>query len=1110
MRKLVFVLLTLALAAGTSLGQSSLPVQPKYNYFQLPADAGPDDYWHGKVLMKLKPQYRPYAFAERIDLPPLQAAMRIVSATRLVKAVPNSEPPSEPVNAFGQRLVDLSLIYELDFDPDAPIEDVVNLLLQTQLFEYVEPSYVYRSLYDPMDPDTGSQYYINQINARQAWDISKGDTTVVIGIVDTGCSFTHPDLSTEYHCNLNDTIDGIDNDNDGYVDNYRGWDFGGDYWNSPGDNDPTYFGTAPASDHGVLVSGPAAAATDNNNHIASIGFNCRLLPVKVSIDGTPLIYRGYQGVIYAAAHGADIINLSWGGTLRSRFGEDAINYATVNEAKMVVAAAGNTPLDLAFYPASYHNVLSCGGTEINDKFWLTDPGFGTTYHHLIDVCAPSRSVLTTATHNSLFSATGTSLGAPIACAVGGLVKAHFPNYTNAQVAQRVRATAWRDIYLNNGGIYLEKMGRGEVDAYAALTMTTPSVRIVDWEFDDHDDGAIQVNDTIDVRVRFMNYLDPVNDVTVTLTTPHWGQFEIIHGTVSLGDMATLDTASTWLAPFKVRIRPGASPGFLGDLRFEYTAPGYDDVEYIQMRVQPTYVHLDANRIETTIDGRGRWGYVNPPTLGLGKGLIVDGSAGFINDSGILIGNSSSKVSNNIENQNGGADVHFVTVTDATRATPGAKADLQAHTAYNDAAAGGNALDITVYQNSYQYDVHPDDNYIIQEYKIYNNSGIDSLHDVYAGMYFDLDMYWRSNNVSVWDTNARCIYNFFEDYVSLWNIGIALLTPDSLHGYAAHTDSFSYSIADKWQALTSHPSNANLGNINLVQFISAGPFSIAPNDTHTVAFAILAADSVHFLQQSVQRANDKYWCVIRGGMNPQVELGNDIYHCNGDTTFTLDAGSGYSSYEWNTGATTQTIAVDSSAEYWVKVTNGSGCVDHDKLNVTIGEGPAGGFTCSPQTGIFVGDTITFADTTQGVWEWGWDFGDGSNLCPIHPTVQHVYTNPGTYTVQMYVGNGVCYDTVTKVLTVDTMVAIDDPALGGGLTIYPNPAGEQLQVEWTTPFRGAAQLSIENSLGQIVRQIPIDKANNAWKGTLDVGELPRGVYFVAIRAGENREVRKLLLR
>ena len=213
--------------------------------------------------------------------------------------------------------------------------------MKTGLVEYAEPRYIPELLYEPNDPSTGSQYYLGKIQAYDAWDIAQGDTNTVIAIVDTGMDMDHGDLIYNIAYNTDDPLDGTDNDNDGFVDNFRGWDMG--------DNDN--FPQNEMNEHGTLCAGLASADTDNGIGIAGPGFKCRLLPVKIQ-DSDSLLTRSYEGIVYAAEQGAQIISCSWGDTHYARFEQDMVSYAAINKDALVVAACGNDNNIRNFYPAS--------------------------------------------------------------------------------------------------------------------------------------------------------------------------------------------------------------------------------------------------------------------------------------------------------------------------------------------------------------------------------------------------------------------------------------------------------------------------------------------------------------------------------------------------------------------------------------------------------------------------------------------------------------------------------------------------------------------------------------------------------------------------------------
>jgi len=231
----------------------------------------------------------------------------------------------------------VSVEYSSDIDPEIASAKISKL----DGVEWAEPHYVYPVNYVPNDPSLSFQYNLQKIQAQPAWDITKGDSAIIIAIIDTGIDWDHPDLAPNMWTNRNEIpANGVDDDNNGFIDDYRGWDFGG--LNGTPDNNPT----EDRADHGTHVAGIACAATNNSIGIASIGYNCKLMAVKTSRDnyrniyGLPYIIYGYSGIVYAVDNGAKVINCSWGGSGYSLAAQEVVNYA-VSKGALIVAAAGN-------------------------------------------------------------------------------------------------------------------------------------------------------------------------------------------------------------------------------------------------------------------------------------------------------------------------------------------------------------------------------------------------------------------------------------------------------------------------------------------------------------------------------------------------------------------------------------------------------------------------------------------------------------------------------------------------------------------------------------------------------------------------------------------------
>ncbi|MBI2270749.1 MAG: S8 family serine peptidase, partial [Bacteroidetes bacterium] len=326
--------------------------------FELPANTRDGEHHMNKtIIFKMKPQYRSLCSIEDVNYPPLKALMQQMGVQSFGKIYPHEEPPVRPYNGRGEKLVDLSLMYEYTYTADLTVQQGMDKVASLGAFEYVEPHVIPKLSYTVNDPSVASlQYHIAKISAPQAWDISKGDTNVVVGIVDTGTEPTHNDLKNNIKYNYADKIDGIDNDADGYIDNFRGWDTG------MGDNDPTWQGDG----HGVHCSGISSASTDNSLGVAGVGFKCKFMGVKAANASGSLV-ASYTGVQYAAAHGCKVISCSWGSPTSGQYGQDIVNYATFNQNALVVAAAGNSGDETLEYPGYYQNVLGVASTDAADK-----------------------------------------------------------------------------------------------------------------------------------------------------------------------------------------------------------------------------------------------------------------------------------------------------------------------------------------------------------------------------------------------------------------------------------------------------------------------------------------------------------------------------------------------------------------------------------------------------------------------------------------------------------------------------------------------------------------------------------------------------------------------
>ncbi|MCQ2958657.1 MAG: S8 family serine peptidase [Bacteroidales bacterium] len=460
----------------------------------------------GKIIVKFKPSTALKSSSSTNTEQDLDFFLKKIGATK-----PQQKFPIVKIPENCEKCTDISKIYEFYYTSNEPLEDILLSLNNMDCIEYAEPSYVAELLYTPNDTEfsNGNLWHLSTCKILDAWDVEQGDSTVVIGIVDGGIDIIQKDLINKIAYNTNDPINGIDDDGDGYTDNYRGWDTADD------DNNPT---STSKTEHGTYVSGIASGEVDNEFGTAGVGFKTKFLPIKACPNGTASITAGYEGVIYAANQGCKVINCSWGDTYGSQFGKDAIYYATYNCDALVIAAAGNSASTELYYPASYPEVLSVGGTAAGDLVWADTPTKGSHYNQYIDICAPAKDFYSIANSDKTIamSGGGTSFAAPIASGAAALVRSKYPEYSALQTAQLLRVSA-DDIYeINSEAKYKDMLGKGRLNVYKALTNNSlPGVRISNVIYENaRNQPYTFVKDTVFLYVTFKNILHDATNISI--------------------------------------------------------------------------------------------------------------------------------------------------------------------------------------------------------------------------------------------------------------------------------------------------------------------------------------------------------------------------------------------------------------------------------------------------------------------------------------------------------------------------------------------------------------------------------------------------------------------
>ncbi len=843
------------------------------DYFRMPSNITENDYMPKTIIFRLKEKNRNSARLNEIDNLNINSVLSDLNVTGVKKLFADAVKPVQQFSADGERMADLSLIYIVKYNSGKSIEDAVNEIYNTEEVEYAQPKYIQQVCFTPNDPSLGSQYYINKIQAPAGWDIQQGDTNVVIGIVDSGTDWDHPDLAANIKINYADPINGIDDDGDGYIDNYRGWDLAGaDYNNIVEDNNPMIMGAN--NDHGSHVSGDASAVTNNGIGVAGTGFKCKLMAVKCAADndtrgagGSGYILTGYEGIKFASDHGCSVINCSWGGSGGGQFEQDVITYATINKNSLVVCAAGNNSSSTPFYPASYKYVLSVASTNSSD----TKSSFS-NYGNTIDVCAPGSSIYSTVWNNTYATFDGTSMASPICAGTCAIVKSQFPTYTGFQAGEKVRVTCDNIDGINPS--YAGKLGRGRVNMFRALTVNSPSVRLNSYIVTDGNNNVPQPNDTISITGTFKNYLDATPNVSATITTSS-PAVTLLSGTSSLGAIPTLGSATNNASPFRVKVNSSAAANTIVDFKIVYTDGSYSDFEYFSVIVNPSYFNSNANKITTTINSRGNFGYNDYPTNSQGDGFKYKNGSSLTYEGGLICAVSNTKVSDCVRGSDQAVEsVDFTNIIPFQITEPGIISSQDGNAKYNDDGAGVNKLGIEVNFSSYEFNTNADSDYIIMKYKIKNTTA-SAISNFYAGLFADWDVGASGAfNKADWDAANQMGYIWRTDNNPGTYVGMSLLSATNVNYWAIDNDNTisgnpwgiydGFTDQEKFQSISSGIGRQQAGGTtggDVANVVGSGPYTIPANGEITIVFALIAGDNLSQLRAHSIAAKNKFNTIL---------------------------------------------------------------------------------------------------------------------------------------------------------------------------------------------------------------------------------------------------------
>lgn len=773
----------------------------------------------------------------------------------------------------------LKNIYEIKIQDGADLFKLSDQLITNENIEYAEPVIInFLQSFIPNDSLFSEQWYLDKINAPEAWETTKGDSTIVIAIIDSGVDWLHKDLNKKIWTN-DDPINGIDDDGNGYVDDFRGWDFGGA--GGLPDNDPN----EDRPDHGTAIAGAAAAKTGNSIGIASVGINSKLMPVKVTSDdtrasnGSPLVLYGYEGIIYAVDNGAKIINCSWGSSIRTDFAQDVINYAIENDV-LIVASAGNSGIGALIYPAAFDNVLSVGATDVND----ISADFS-NYNYALSVSSPGVNIVSTWKGDGYKSLSGTSMASPIVAGTASLVMEQFPELTAQQVLERIRVSSDKIDYLN--GDRFAQTGYGRINVQRAVANDKLiSVRLNDFSITNEtkNDSIYEPGEELSLVLTLENYLDATTSLNIRMISfDNYSSF--VNDSYYAGEISPGNIFSTSSNPILIRLSSPLPRNQQMDYIIEFADVIYKDYKPIAFTVNPEYRTIESDDLTFTMTDKGTFGYNDYPFNEDGHGVTFFNSDNILFQGGLLIGSDKfyedsiwinelqviSPVAFRRFQQTAYTATKPVTVEEKS-----AYADKTANLRMQNLLDRVNNLQIVADLNTYYFDMNEEGQILIFHYKIANPGKLD--FSIYSGLYFDFDLSKtdKENDNVIYDLINKYGYAFHDDdeKAELF-IGGKLLSYGNQNFYPINNndraDVSVYPVFpefDQFKTISSGTEKMKSGPGDVSFSIGGGPYLLRGQHFLNVSVVLAAAKSKRDLDILMDKSSNIY-------NNLPIEIGEEI-------------------------------------------------------------------------------------------------------------------------------------------------------------------------------------------------------------------------------------------
>jgi serine protease len=797
--------------------------------------------------------------------------------------------------------------------------------------KWAEPIYARQTDAVPNDELVGQpgQDYFDVQGFYSAWNVSQSSSNVVIAIVDNGVDYTHPDLrsklwvnyleiptnyrgiidtngdqkisGTELHnwvvannvdynqdglINVRDALtpqspltNGVDNDQNGYIDDIVGWDFWESGYGSAyiADNDPydSY------NQHGTHVAGIAAAATNNGIGMAGTGYNALIMPVKVggSKESNQIFY-GYEGIIYAALMGADVINNSWGGLIPSQWERNVVRWA-YDMGSVVVSSAGNKGIYINNFPASYPEVLNVASTDYVGVTFGQRTSFS-TYNLTVDVMATGkrttggsnwgivstyRSNINDPSSYNYVQLQGTSMSAPVVSGLVALVRDYYQGWEPEQVATQIRVTSTMADAMNPSEM-AGKLGHGTINALKALGTAMPGYTVIGHNFVDSEGKKAYPNQVAYLEYEIVNY-GAGRSANMTLSTTFSGI--TIQSPNQAINLAAWDTITVRF-PVVIGELLDKAPEF--KLEFRNNSVSYYDFNIIELN-EVLYDLVYTSQYEVQVNSYGNIGAINPleGIAHTGYWINLTNTFGYwynvLYEGGVMIG-SKGKIADRLRVRDDSLAVGIVPrkayrgrwVEDGSdiRFAAEGLARLQL---YDKTGKGepDTCLSMKIESMAYYYN-NSINKVAFLKYTIRNNSTTDVADSTYVGIFTDWGILsWDRNSVA-YSAADSILYSFdasrqnspYVAVVPLGEVSTAFAIRNGNTGtglnyglYDAHTPE------KKMRALKAGRAVTTISDTDISSVVATGPYHIEPNGYVVVGFALAYGYTLDELKAQVAAA-----------------------------------------------------------------------------------------------------------------------------------------------------------------------------------------------------------------------------------------------------------------